>query len=164
MAPTAFVAEGPIAMVASTNVFMAGPELRAMPSVSRCRRKPITLTSVVALTTVVPAVEETRVTEHDPVPPEVVQLEALRVPGPLTLTNLMTVPSFALTNPEPELTFTWPVRVWGFPTSLVAAPRTKSRMNFFEPFHWKGLTIRSLSRPSIAEASTVPSQLTVIEP
>ena len=121
MAPTAFVAEGPIAMVASTNVFMAGPELRAMPSVSRCRRKPITLTSVVALTTVVPAVEEMRVTEHDPVPPEVVQLEALRVPGPLTLTNLMTVPSFALTNPEPELTFTWPVRVWGVPTSLVAA-------------------------------------------
>ena len=50
------------------------------------------------------------------------------------------------------------------PTSLVAAPRTKSRMNFFDPFHWNPLTIRSLSSPSIAEVSTVPLQLTVIEP
>ena len=70
----------------------------------------------------------------------------------------LTTPSPSPSTPSP--TISTPC----MPTSLVAAPRTKSRMNFFEPFHWKGLTIRSLSMPSIAEVSTVPSQLTVIEP
>src|SRR2546428_396892 len=103
-------------MVASTQVFRAGPELAPLPSVSRCRGTPLRVTSVVAVTAVVPVVEELRVTEQEPVPPEVVQLEGVRVPGPLTIWKLMTVPSGAF----PKVVLTWPVRVWGVPTSLVA--------------------------------------------
>ena len=50
---------------------------------------------------------EITVTEQLPVVPTVVQLEALREPGPLTIAKLIVVPAGAFVNePEPVLTFT----------------------------------------------------------
>src|SRR5260370_91660 len=90
--------------------------------VLRLRVTPPTTTVVEALITVVPVIPEVRVTWQLPVPPAVVQLEALRLPGPLTMVTLMMVPSGAATYPPPppSLTFTVEVRTWLVPTGLVA--------------------------------------------
>src|SRR5207253_2784550 len=103
---------GLIWMLASTKVFCAGPLLPALPLVVRVNVTPLTVTLAEALITVVPGVLEVSVVVHEPVPPEVVHVALLRLPGPLTMLNVIVVPSGALASPLPMSTFTWPVRVW----------------------------------------------------
>src|SRR5215813_991956 len=98
-------------MLAFTQVFCAGPLLRPVPFVVRFRVTPPTTTLVEALMTVVPVTFDVSVVVHEPVPPEVVHVAALRLPGPLAMLKLMVVMSGALTKPVPGLTFTCPVRV-----------------------------------------------------
>src|SRR5439155_1045861 len=101
-------------MFASTHVLVA---LALSPTfaspVSRWIARPLTTTSVAALTVVTPPTEEVRVTVHWPVVPivaHVVGVGGARVPGPLSLVNVITVPAGALTKPPaPELTLTVPV-------------------------------------------------------
>ena len=45
-----------------------------------------------------------------------------KLPGPLWIENVISVPFGAFTKPEPLFTFTCPVRVWFVPTGLVASP------------------------------------------
>src|SRR6185503_17057612 len=107
-------------MLASTQVLVAGPLLPPAPLVLRERLTPPTLTVVEALTMVMPAVGELKVTVHEPVPPAVVQLGAESVPGPEAMAKLIVVPSGALVYPPvPVLTLTWPVKVWLALISLV---------------------------------------------
>src|SRR6185503_1087343 len=107
-------------MLASTQVLVAGPLLPPAPLVLRERLTPPTLTVVEALTMVMPAVGELKVTVHEPVPPAVVQLGAESVPGPEAMAKLIVVPSGALVYPPvPVLMFTWPVKVWLALISLV---------------------------------------------
>ena len=107
--PTGFEAlAGLIWMFASTQFFVAFPELPFAPSVSRCSRTPLTVTSVAACTTVTPGVADVITTVQEPVPPDVVQLVGpTNEPGPDTMVKLITVPSGAFTKPAPVgFTFT----------------------------------------------------------
>jgi hypothetical protein len=56
--PTSFVSSGVIAIRASTHVFSAGSELAPVPSVLRESARPLTVTVVWAVTSVVPVVVE----------------------------------------------------------------------------------------------------------
>src|SRR5437016_3394906 len=60
----AFVAEGPIATEASTNVFTAGPELPDWPLVVRVSETPPTLSVTEAVPVTVPPELEVKVTAH----------------------------------------------------------------------------------------------------
>jgi hypothetical protein len=55
-------------------------------------------------------VEEFRFTEHEPDPSETVQDALSRLPGPLTIEKLITVPFGAFVNPDPSFTWTLAVR------------------------------------------------------
>src|SRR5215213_9535825 len=109
-------------MFASTHVFAAFALSPAFVSpVARCNVTPPTTGSVDAFSTVTPAVADVSVTEQEPVVPTVVQLAALRSPGPLTFEKFTTVPAGAFTNvPEPVSTSTCAVNVCGSPTAFVA--------------------------------------------
>src|SRR3954452_10893322 len=109
-------------MFASNQVLLAFPESAGFPSFGeRESGRPPTVTLVDAFTTVTPAVDEFRFTEHEPVPPEVVQDELSRLPGPLNFESLIPLQSDALTCPPvPVFTFTCPVNWCGELTSFVA--------------------------------------------
>ena len=85
---------------------------------------PATFTVLDALTTVVPGVFELRVTEQLPVVPTVWQVVDVRVPGPLTMLNVIVVPAGALDGTPPRTVFTWPVTVCGSPTRLAPSSPT----------------------------------------
>src|SRR5262249_60252841 len=79
----------------------------------RCRPTPASPTPRSSDLTVVPGVADVMTTVHEPVPPEVVQLDGpTKLPGPLTLLKLITVPSGAFVKPAPiGDTLTCPVNV-----------------------------------------------------
>jgi hypothetical protein len=83
---------------ASTQVFVSGPEFPPLPSVRRFNVALPTVSVDDAFTTVTPVTAELSTTEHDPVPPDVVQLGALSEPGPLAIAKLIVVPSGAGAN------------------------------------------------------------------
>src|SRR5262249_20662941 len=120
--PTSFVAvNGEIWMFASTQLLAAFALSPAFPSpVERVSGTPPTEPIVDAFSVATPAVEEVRLTEHEPVPPAVVQLAGLTEPGPVTTVKLIVVPFGAVTKPLPSFTFTCAVNVCGVPTSFVA--------------------------------------------
>src|SRR5215468_4329130 len=92
----------------------AFPLFKPVPSVSRCNCTPLTVTSVAACTTVVPAELDVICTVHDPVAAIVwhVFTPPTNDPGPLTIENVINVPAGALLNVTPSgATFTCPVRV-----------------------------------------------------
>jgi hypothetical protein len=100
--------------------------LAPTPFVVRDRDTPRTPTTVEALTTVTPVAEDDRVTEQLPEVPTVVQLVAESEPGPLTMANVIGVPSGAAdATVDPENTSTWPVTVWGSPTTLTPSRATE---------------------------------------
>src|SRR5262249_26903068 len=68
-----------------------------------------------------PGAVETIVTEQAPVPPLVLQLEGpTKLPAPLSA-NSIVVPSGAFTKPPaPAFSFATAVKVWFFPTGLIA--------------------------------------------
>src|SRR5206468_12319884 len=66
LSPMPFVALGAIAMVASTNVFTAGPELPDWPLVVRVSETPPTLSVTEAVPVTVPPELEVKVTVHWP--------------------------------------------------------------------------------------------------
>src|SRR5206468_1277844 len=105
---------------AVTQIFCDGPLLPALPLVVGFRVSPPTTTLVEALITVVRVTLEVSVIVHDPVPPDVVHVALLRLPGPLAMLNVIVVPSGVLASPLPMSTFTWPVRVWVALISFVA--------------------------------------------
>src|SRR6185436_16571702 len=121
-----FVADGVIEIRAVAQPLVASVESPGCLSfVSRWRTRPPTMTSVLALIVVVPAVGELITTVHEPVPPDVVhELGPTNVavaPPALLSENVIVVPSGALTNPPvPVFTFTWPVSVWFVPTGFSA--------------------------------------------
>src|SRR6476661_4130687 len=82
----------------------------AWPSfVSRCSATPLTVTSVAARTTVVPATADVITTVHEPVAASVVQVftPPTNDPGPLTIENVISVPAGAFENVVPSgATFT----------------------------------------------------------
>src|SRR5262249_8031415 len=91
--------------------------------VCRCSTTPLTVTSVAALTTVVPAVEDVICTEHEPVAAIVVHVftPPTNEPGPLTIENVINVPAGAFEHVTPSgATFTWPVSTWFEPIGFVA--------------------------------------------
>ena len=67
---------------------------------------PAIFTVVSAWTVVEPGTAESRSTVQEPVARIVTQLAALSDPTPLRMAKLIVVPTGALTNPEPSLTFT----------------------------------------------------------
>src|SRR5690348_10497028 len=91
-------------------IFVAGPEFAPTPFVVRVSETPPTLTVVLALTVVVPAVGELITTVHAPVPPMVVQVDGPTkvavAPPAFDSEKEITVPSGAFTNPVPEFTLT----------------------------------------------------------
>lgn len=105
-------------LLASTQFFTARPELPPEPFVVRLSTTPPTVTAVEALTVVTPVALDVRVTEQEPVPPDVRQLAALSEPGPLAMAKLIVVLSGALTKPVPGFTFTCPVRVCESPIAF----------------------------------------------
>ena len=92
--------------------------------VDRVSGTPATVTFVVAWIVVVPIVGELITTVHDPVPPDVVQLDGpwkvADAPPAFDSVKLIVVPSGAFTNPVPGLMFTCPVRVCSVETGFVA--------------------------------------------
>jgi hypothetical protein len=125
--PISFVALGAIAICARTlfQIFVASGLSPAFVSpVDRVSGTPATVTFVVAWIVVVPIVGELITTVHDPVPPDVVQLDGptnvADAPPAFDSVKLIVVPSGAFTNPVPGLTFTCPVRVCSVETGLVA--------------------------------------------
>ena len=84
--PTGLVSvAGVIWMLALTQSFSASALLAPVPLVSRWSRTVLTVTSVSALTTVVPSAAELIWTVHEPVAATVVQvLPPTKLPGPLT--------------------------------------------------------------------------------
>jgi hypothetical protein len=105
--PTGFVAPWPIEIRASTQFFVALLLSPGFPSpVERLRATAATVTLVDALTVVTPVLELLSVTEQEPVVPIVLQLDALSVPGPLTMVNEIVVPAGAFAHPLPLLTLT----------------------------------------------------------
>src|SRR5919108_86623 len=96
---TGFVAvPGSMEIFASTQVFVSGPEFPLLPSVRRLNVVLPTVSVDDAFTTVTPVTAELSVTEHEPVPPDVVQLGALSEPGPLAIAKLIVVRSSAGAN------------------------------------------------------------------
>src|SRR5512144_1353593 len=75
-----------------------------------------------------PADEAESVTLHVPVLLAVVQVCALRLPGPPVRLNVMTVPSGALVDPAPRLMLADPVRVTGWPTAPVVLLAVSARL------------------------------------
>src|SRR5262249_16273739 len=125
---------------------------------------PPTVTVVVALIVVEPVVGELITTVHEPVPPDVVQLEgptkAAPAPPEFVSVNVITVPSGALTKPEPELTFTCPVSVWFVDTALFAVAGV---IWMFASTHAFCASGPSPTRPSpVARVSETPPTLTVV--
>jgi hypothetical protein len=110
--PISFVAVGGLIwMFASRNCqsFCASALSPTLASpVARDSETPPTVTFVLALTTVVPGVAEVICTVHEPVPPLVLQVftPPTKLPGPLWIENVISVPFGAFTNPLPEFTFT----------------------------------------------------------
>src|SRR5262245_44218348 len=105
-----------VATVSSAQVFVASPLSPTLPSpVERVSAVPPTVTVVVARTVVVPVVDDVITTEHEPKPPEVVQLlgptNAAVAPPEFVSVKLIVVPLGAFANPAPASTFTCPVRV-----------------------------------------------------
>src|SRR5262245_45448495 len=92
--------------------------------VVRVSGTPPTVTVVVALIIVVPDVGELIVTVHEPVPPDVVQLDGptnvADAPAVFVSEKAIDVPFGAFTKPVPGLTLTCAVRTWFVPTGLVA--------------------------------------------
>src|SRR5262249_4724955 len=80
----------------SAQFLLAELELPAALFVVRVSVRPPTETVVEALTTVVPAVDETRLTVQLPVAPTVVHELALSEPGPDAIAKLIVVPAGAL--------------------------------------------------------------------
>jgi len=114
--PISFVADGAIEIRAFSQVLFAFALSPACASpVARVSETPPTVTVVAALTAVVPVVVEVICTVHEPLPFVVVQVftPLTKLPGPLTLVNVIVVPVGAFTKPAPSpaLIFTWPVRV-----------------------------------------------------
>jgi hypothetical protein len=119
-APTAFVADGAMWILAFTHVFVAGPELAPVPSVFLASTTPPTTTVLWALTVVTPVTDEVSVTWQEPVPPVVVHgFGVVNEPGPESIVELIDVPSGAGTNPEPSFTFTCAVNVCDAATRFV---------------------------------------------
>jgi hypothetical protein len=116
--PTRFAALGAIAIFAFTHRFVTGPEFDPVPSVFRISVTPPTATVVCALTVDTPVVVELNATLQEPVPPDVVQVVGVTVPGPLSTVKLIDVPSGAFMKPEPSFTFTCAVNVCAWPTGL----------------------------------------------
>src|SRR3954454_6502875 len=113
-----------MAILASTQVLVAGPLLPCVVSVLRVSLTPPRVVNVVwAETTVWPVTPEVIDTWQEPVPPAVVQLliPPTNVPGPASIVKVISVPSGALINPtpSPRSALTWPVNVWLAPTRLV---------------------------------------------
>ncbi len=77
---------------------------------------------MLALIVVVPVADELITAEHEPVPPNVVQLLApTKLPGPETIAKVIVVPLGAFTHPPvPVLTLTCPVSVWFVEIGFVA--------------------------------------------
>ena len=112
-----FVALGAIAMVASTNVFTAGPELPDWPLVVRVSETPPTLSVTEAVPVTVPPELEVKVTVHWPlalVPVEAQVSVTFVAVAPLALARV-TVGFTPLTGcgplPEPSLALTVTVKV-----------------------------------------------------
>src|SRR5262249_40548563 len=131
-----FVADGAIAIAPFTHVFVAGPVLPPVSSVSRVSPTPRTETVVCAETVVTPVVADVSVIVHEPEPPAVVHgFGVPSVPGPESLLKLIEVPSGAFTKPAPEPSFTstcavnvcvWPTRFVPFGEIEIRASTTFS--------------------------------------
>jgi hypothetical protein len=106
---------------ASDHSFVAGPELPAEPFVVRVSGTPLTVTFVVAFTTVVPGVAEVRLAVQLPVAPTVAHGLPEIEPGPDAIENEICVPAGALTKPAPlpRFTSTWPVNTCAAPTGFI---------------------------------------------
>ena len=105
------------------HVFCAGPEFPACPFVVRVNGTPLTVTVVVAFTTVTPAWDEVSVTVQEPVPPDVVHgFAVVNEPGPDAIVSVISVPSGALVNGCPVFvcTSTCAVSTWLVFTGFVA--------------------------------------------
>src|SRR5712691_10641475 len=112
--PISFVASGAIAILASTHVFVAGPEFAAVPSVFRVRETPPTKNVVCALIVVTPVVAEVRLIVQLPLAFVVHDvLETLppdRLPGPAPIEKVTSTPD-ASAKAVPSLTLTCAVNV-----------------------------------------------------
>src|SRR5437763_785777 len=124
---------GVIEILASTKVFTASPELGATPSVERVSVSPPTVRLTEACPVTCPAEFEVNTTVHCPLASRLspegwassqVEAAAFRVlVAPLELVRVTsTLPTVAATNPAPSPASFWTVtvKVWGWPTSLVA--------------------------------------------
>src|SRR5260370_32152554 len=108
-------------MLASTKVLLALTLSPAWASpVARVRVTPLSSTLVAAFTVVTPGMPELRVTEQLPVSSTVVQLGALRAPGPLTTLKLITVPTSAEHKSELPSHLTLACRLLLEPKQLLA--------------------------------------------
>src|SRR5204862_293932 len=130
---TRFVPFGPIVMLASTNVFTAGPlppgpapTLAVDGSVSRFSVTPPTVMVTAALPVALPADGDVNVTAHWPltVPGDAHVSEPSWLAAPFEFVSVTTgfVPPGPLSTPAPSpaFCFTVTVNVWFWPTSLVA--------------------------------------------
>src|SRR5438093_523116 len=107
-------------MLASTKVFCAGSLLPALPFIVIFTLSLHDAPPIEALITVVPVTLEVSVVVHEPVPPDVVHVALLRLPGPLAMVERMGIPLDSCTWPVPDLAITCPVKVWVAPTALWA--------------------------------------------
>src|SRR5437762_8209068 len=86
-------------LIESQVLVALGPSPALASPVARLRLTPLTVTVVAALSTVTPMTADVSVTEQEPLASVVVQLGALRLPGPLTIVKLTVVPIGAFTYP-----------------------------------------------------------------
>src|SRR5437016_10766 len=152
-------------MVASTNVFTAGPELPDWPLVVRVSETPPTLSVTEAVPVTVPPELEVKVTVHWPLVlvPDAAQVSVMFVVvAPLALVRVtagFTPPTGCGPLPEPSSALTVTVKVWLSPMPFVALGPIAMVAS---PFAYTTL-FRSPDWPLVVRVSETPPTLSVTE-